>query len=163
MKKVILFSTIISAILVCSCSKNNSLPPYTPPVAVNFSVSSLNHTKDTVNVGDTIYLTATGVMYDTTQNIYAYLAASASVGGVGMVYNYGSSASPVKLSRTIGAQNNGLYSWTSNIMFPGATFVPPSTKLTITANFIYQLTLSSEQGTLSATDAGVANKTVFVQ
>ncbi len=39
-----------------------------------------------------------------------------------------------------------------------------NSKLTISGNFIYQLSLSSEGGGLaSATDAGVVNKTVFIQ
>jgi hypothetical protein len=66
------------------------------------------------------------------------------------------------LSRTIGAQTNGLYAWTSTIILVGATTVDKA-KLTITANFIYQLSLSSEQGKLAATDAGNPNKTVYVK
>jgi hypothetical protein len=164
MKKVLIYSFGAAAILACACNKVTNLPAYTPPASPNFSVGSLKHTQDTVNVGDTIYLTATGTMYDTTKNIYAYLASGYSVSGVAMVYNFGSAASPVKLSRTVGAQGaGGLYGWTSTIMLAGATFVPPKTKLTISANFIYQLSLSSQLGTLSAADAGQGNKTVYVQ
>lgn len=161
MKKILFFSILGMGILLLGCVKYSSLPAYTPPVSINFSVSSLKHTEDTVNVGDTIYLTATGTMYDTTKNIYAYLSVSSSGAGVS-TYTYGSASSPIKLSRTIGAASNGLYSWSAIIMLPGATWVA-NTKLTITANFIYQLSLSSEQGKLSATDAGQANKTVYVQ
>jgi hypothetical protein len=164
MKKIFLLSLIVSGVLIFSCSKKDTVPPYTPPVSANFSITSLKHTQDTVNVGDTIYLTATGTMYDTisTQdNIYTYLTVSSSGSGVS-VYNYGSAAAPIKLSKTIGADSAGLFAWTATIALPGATFIA-NTKLTITANFIYQLTLSSEQGKLSATDAGIKNKTVFVQ
>jgi hypothetical protein len=160
MKKFLFISMIAIGVLILGCVKSTNLPAYTPPVATNFSVASLKHTADTVNLGDTIYLTATGTMYDTTKNIYAYLSVSSSAAGVS-TFTYGSAAAPIKLSRTIGAQTNGLYTWTSTIMLAGATTVNKA-KLTITANFIYQLSLSSEQGKLTATDAGIANKTVYV-
>jgi len=161
MKKMLLFSLITSGILLFGCIKYTTLPAYTPPVTTNFSVASLNHTADTVNLGDTVYLTATGTIYDTTKNIYVYLTVSSSAAGVS-TYTYGSASSPIKLSRTIGAQNSaGLYTWTSTIMLTGATSVDKA-KLTIIANFIYQLSFSSEQGKLTATDAGIVNKTVYV-
>ncbi|HTQ28672.1 MAG TPA: hypothetical protein VMI35_11105 [Puia sp.] len=163
MKKFLLFFSVATMILAAACNKTTNLPPYAPVVPVIFSVSSLKHTQDTVNIGDTIYLTATGTMYDTTKNIYVYLASSYTASGVASVYNFGSAASPVKLSRVIGTQTNNLWGWTSTIMLTGATFVPAKTKLSITGNFIYQLSLSSQQGTLSAADAGQSNKTVFVQ
>ena len=147
-------------VLILGCVKSTNLPAYTPPVTTNFSVASLKHTADTVNLGDTVYLTATGTISDTTKNIYAYLTVSSSAVGVS-TYTYGSATAPIKLARTIGAQTNGVYAWTSTIMLVGATAVDKA-KLTITANFIYQLSLSSEQGKLTATDAGNPNKTVYV-
>jgi hypothetical protein len=164
MKKILLFSLIIFVIVIAACDKGVNLPAYTPPVSKNFSVSSLKHTQDTLNVGDTVYLIATGTVYDTTKSIYAYLSITSTNSGASAAYNFGSAASPITLTRFIGAQNtSGLYAWTSTIMLPGVTFVPPGTKLSISANFIYQLSLSSEQGTLSATDAGQETKTIFVQ
>jgi hypothetical protein len=160
MKKLLLISMIAMGGLILGCVKYTTLPAYTPPVTANFSVASLKHTADTVNLGDTVYLTATGTIYDTTKNIYAYLTVSSSAAGVS-TYTYGSASAPIKLVRTIGAQTNGLYAWTSTIMLVGATTVEKA-KLTITANFIYQLSLSSEQGKLTATDAGIVNKTVYV-
>jgi hypothetical protein len=163
MQKLFSFLTISLILFLAACDKYVTLPPYTPAISSNFLVSTLNHTMDSVNVGDTIYLTATGSMSDTTQSIYTFLTTSYSASGVNTVLNYGTAASPVKLTRTIGAVNGGLYTWTATILLPGATFVPHKTKLTIVGNFIYQLSLSSEQGTLSATDAGVKNKTVYVR
>ena len=161
MKKTLFYSLMAMGIWTSGCVKYTTLPAYTPPVTSNFSVISLKHTEDTVNVGDTIYLTATGTIYDTTKNIYVYLTVSSSAAGVSS-YTYGSASSPIKLSRTIGAATAGLYTWTSTITLPGATYIP-DTKLTITANFIYQLSLSSELGKLTATDAGQGNKTVYVE
>jgi hypothetical protein len=161
MKRYLLLAIII--ITVIACNKTTTLPSYTPPVAKNFSVTSLNHTLDTVNVGDTIYLSASGVASDSSKNIYTYLSVSSTVSGVSSVYNYGNAASPIKLPKNYANPTNGLYSWADSIMLPGATLVPHKTKLTIVGNFIYQLSLSSEQGTLSATDAGQLNKTVYVQ
>jgi hypothetical protein len=165
MKKLFLISLLASAAVIFGCVKHNVLPTFTPAFAKDFSVSSLNHTTDTVSVGDTIYLTAAGTMSDTVtgqNNIYAYFVISSSAAGA-PVFNYGSAASPIKLTKTLGAASNGLYGWTATIAISGATATANS-KLTITGYFIYQLSLSSEgNGTASATDAGVLNKTVFVQ
>jgi hypothetical protein len=162
MKKMILYLLIATAILVLSCSKSTTLPPYTAPVVVNFTVTSLNHTLDTVSVGDTIYLNVAGTMYDTL-NVYAYLTVTSSASGA-PVFNYGSASSPIKLTRALGSSNaSAMNPWTSSIRLIGAT-VTHKSKLTIIANFIYQLSLSSEgNGTATATDAGVLNKTIYVQ
>jgi hypothetical protein len=164
MKQLILFSVISLLVMLSACDKYSMLPPYTPAVSSNFSVTALNHTEDSVNVGDSIYLTATGTIADTTQSISAYLTSSYVASGVNSVYNFGSATAPIKLTRIIGASNaSGIPTWTSTILLTGATFVPHKTKLTITGNFIYQLSLSSESGTLSAVDAGIKNKTVYVR
>jgi hypothetical protein len=162
MKNIYLFPLIVSVTLVFSCTKNSVVPAYTPPVSTNFTVTSLNHTKDTVNVGDTIYLNVAGTMYDTL-NVYAYLTAKSSASG-SPVYSYGSSSLPVKLIRILGSSNvSGMNTWTSTILLTGITSIANS-KLTISANFIYQLSLSSEGGGLAtAADAGVGNKTVYIQ
>ncbi len=162
MKNILLFCLISSGIIVFSCTKNAVVPPYTPPVATNFTVTSLNHTRDTVNVGDTIYLNVSGSMYDTL-NVYAYLTIKSSASG-NPVYSYGSSSSPVKLTRILGSSNvSGLNTWTSVIRLTGFTAIANS-KLTISGNFIYQLSLSSQGGGLAAaTDSGVVNKTIYIQ
>jgi len=162
MKNVTLLSLILVGLMVISCTKNSVVPVYTPPVTTNFTVASLNHTKDTVNVGDTIYLNVVGSMYDTL-NVYAYFTTKSSATG-SPVYSTGSSSAPVKLNRVLGTSNvSGMNPWTATVILTGLTSIP-NTKLTISANFIYQLSLSSEGGGLAtATDAGVVNKTVFVQ
>jgi hypothetical protein len=113
-------------------------------------------------VGDTIYLNVVGTMYDTL-NVYAYVTAKSSATG-SPVYSYGSSSSPVKLTCILSSANvSDMNPWTSTIKLTGLTSIPNS-KLTISANFIYQLSLSSEGGGLaSATDGGIVNKTVFIQ
>jgi hypothetical protein len=162
MKNIFLLCLMASGIMVFSCSKNAVVPPYTPPVATNFTVSSLSHTRDTVNVGDTIYLNVSGSMYDTL-NVYAYLTIKSSASG-NPVYSYGSSSSPVKLTRVLGSSNvSGMNNWTSIIVVTGVTSIA-NTKLTITGNFIYQLSLSSQGGGLaSANDVGLVNKTIYIQ
>ena len=165
MKKYIWASGIILTIV--ACSKQTYLPPYTPPFSKNFSVTSFAHTKDTVNVGDTIYIAVAGTMSDTTQSIYPYITVASS----NTNFYYGTpttglatAKTPVKLSRVIGSDSSGLYNWSSTIELVGATNVLPNTTLTITGAFNYQLNLSSEGGgTVNATDAGVLKKTVFVQ
>jgi hypothetical protein len=164
MQKSILFFSISLIFLLAACDKYTTLPSYTAAVSPIFAVATLNHTEDSVNVGDTIYLVATGTIYDTTKFVYTFLTATYTASGVSAVYTYGSSTSPVKLSPVFGASTTvGLFTWTDTIMLPGATFVPPKTKLTIVGNFLYQLSLSSVLGTLSATDAGIKNKTVYVE
>jgi hypothetical protein len=157
---------LIIAILVIgaiSCTKHQFLPIVTPPVTDIFTASTLNHTKDTVNVGDTVYLNATGTIYDTTKNIYVYLVSTYTASGNSDTYSFGSASSPVKVTRVIGALNNGVYSWTATIPMTGATNVPIKTKLTITGTFEYQESFSSElPSSLTVSDAGVKNKTVYV-
>lgn len=162
MKNILLFALGLAFLLDLGCTKNTVVPPYTPPVTTNFTVTSLNHTQDTVNVGDTIYLTVAGTMYDTL-NVYAYFTAKSNASG-SPVYSYGSSASPVKLYRVLGSSNvTGMNPWTSTIRLTGITSIPNST-LTISGNFIYQLSLSSEGGGLaSGIDQGVKNKTIYIQ
>ncbi|MDP4151033.1 MAG: hypothetical protein Q8927_04520 [Bacteroidota bacterium] len=166
MKQLLLFSLVAFAVGFAACDKGTTLPAYTPPVTTNFAVKTLAHTKDTVNVGDTVYLTATGTMSDTIStesSIYTFMTVSYTISGANVVYNYGSAAAPIKITRSIGANTNGLFAWSATIPLYGVTSVPHKTKLTITANFQYQLSFSSQQGTLSAADAGIKQKTVYVQ
>jgi hypothetical protein len=162
-KKLSLFSLIGFMVLIVACDKGTDLPAYTPPVTVNFTADSVHHTSDSVNVGDTIYLSATGSMYDTTQNIYVYLISSYTASSVSTTYNYGSATSPVKISRTIGTQFPINWLWSSTIALPGATNVPHKTVLTISGNYIYQLNLSSQQGKVALIDAGIKKKTIYVR
>jgi hypothetical protein len=162
MKKMLLVSLALLIGVVMSCTKNTIVPPYTPPTTSNFTVTALNHTKDTVQVGDTIYLTVAGTMYDTL-NVYTYLTIKSSASG-SPVYSYGSSSSPVKLYRTLGSTNvSGMNPWMATIRLTGVTSIP-NTTLTITGNFVYQLSLSSEGGGLaSGIDQGVKNKSIYIQ
>lgn len=164
-KKFLLFlSVLIAGAVAISCNKSKALPVVFPSPTYVFTASTLNHTKDSVNVGDTVYLTATGTVYDTTKTISAYLTTTYSSGS----YTYGTAAAPIKLTRTIGAQAaSGLYAWTATILLPGATTVPHKTALTITSTFVYQLSLSSQlPASLTLTDAGTPGakvKTVYVR
>jgi hypothetical protein len=161
MKNLMLF--LFSAVLLSiGCTKNTTVPPYTPPVTTNFTVTTLNHTKDTVSAGDTIYLTVAGTMYDTL-NVYTYLTIKSSAPG-SPVYSYGSSSAPVKINRMLGTSNAmGTNPWTAIIPITGVTSIP-NTTLTISGTFIYQLSLSSEGGGMAAaTDLGVKNKSIFIQ
>ncbi len=147
MQKVLLICSGILAICIASCVKYTNLPAYNPPVKTNFSVTSLNHTKDTVNVGDTIYLTAAGTVYDTTQRISTYLTSSYTAAGASTVATFYSATAPDTLkNRVVSPGTAPLSNWTSTITLIGATNVPHKTKLTIAANFLYNLTLSSEAG-----------------
>jgi hypothetical protein len=162
MKNIFLFFLILVSAVFLSCSKGIEIPPYNPPVSNNFTVTSMSHTKDTVNTGDTVYLNVTGMMYDTL-NVYAYFTIKSTATGA-PVYSTGSSSSPIKINRILATNNpTDINAWTSTVAITGVTSVTGS-KLTITGNFIYQLSLSSQGGGLAAaSDGGVLNKTVFVQ
>jgi hypothetical protein len=145
------------------CAKHQFLPVFTPPVPTIFTANTLNHTADTVNVGDTIWLNATGTVYDTTKNIYVFLSSTYTAGGVSQVFSFGTAASPVKLNRVIGAATNGVYAWSALITMTGATNVAVKTKLSISGTFQYQDSFSSQlPSSLTVSDAGVKNKTVYV-
>jgi hypothetical protein len=164
MKKFLIFSGMAILIAIAACNKTTTLPVYVPPVTSNFSVKSIVHTKDTVSVGDTILLTATGTIYDTTQKIAAYFTSSYTASGAGTVTNFYTAVAPDTLKNTvINAGTAPPYTWTATIPLLNATNVPHKTKLTIAGTFIYGLSLSSEQGVLTATDAGIKNKTIYVQ
>lgn len=159
MKRIIISIGVLSMFLVIACTKSPTLPIYTPPTATVFSIDALAHLSDSLNVGDTIKLAATGHIYDTTQTISVYLTATSSA----YVFSTGTAVAPIKITRTIGAQDaTGNYTWSSTIALPNATMVH-KTALTIAANFVYQLTLSSQLGALSVADAGIKNKTVYVR
>jgi hypothetical protein len=162
MKKTGLLILSIAIIFALGCTKNTIVPPYTPSVPANFTIRSMNHTKDTVNTGDTIYLMVSGTMYDTL-NVYTYLTIKSNAAG-SPVYSYGSSTSPFKINRQLTTSNaTDTNHWNAIIPLTGFTSVPNST-LTISGTFLYQLSLSSEGGGLApATDQGVKNKTVYVQ
>lgn len=162
MKKYFFLIALIIVAIV-ACNKTTTLPAYTPPVTKNLVLTTFAHVADTVNVGDTVYLTATGTVYDTL-NLYGYFSvASTSTGSP--VYAVGSSSSPIKLSTVLGSQNiAGINTFTANIALTKIANVS-GTKLTITGNFIYPLSLSS-QGANIATgvpDAGQTTKTIYVR
>ncbi len=145
------------------CAKHQFLPIVTPPVAKIFTVSSLNHTADTVNVGDTVWLNAAGTIYDTSKAIYVAMSATYTANGASTVYNYGTAASPLKVKYVTGADSAGVFAWTATIPLIGATNVPVKTKLTVAATFQYQLSFSSElPSSLNINDAGQKTKAIYV-
>jgi hypothetical protein len=161
MKKY-LFLLLITAI-VFACNKTTTLPNYTPPITKNLIVKSFAHVADTVNVGDTIYLTATGTAYDSL-NLYGYFSIVSSATG-SPVYTVGSSSSPVLLPIMYATKNaTDTNQWVATIALPKLTNASNS-KLTITGNFFYPLSLSS-QGTNLVTgvaDAGQKTKTIYIE
>jgi hypothetical protein len=161
MKKYLLVLLVVVAVI--ACNKTTTLPSYTPPVSKNLVVSSFAHTADTVNVGDTIYLNAAGTVYDTLA-VYGYFSVSSSSTG-SPVYTIGSSSSPIKLSTVLGSQNvTGTNPFTAIIALTKITNVANS-KLTITGNFIYPLSLSSQGANVvtGVADVGQTTKTIYIQ
>lgn len=161
MKRIILFLGVLFMVFIIACTKSTTLPDYMATPATIFSIGTLTHMADSLNVGDTIKLAATGHINDTTQSISVYMTATSTAPV--FVFSTGTVAAPIKISRTIGAIDaTGTYTWSSTIALPNAT-ITHKTALTVTANFIYQLSLSSQLGALSVADAGIKNKTVYVR
>jgi hypothetical protein len=162
-KNILITLVVLITAAAVGCAKHQFLPIVNPPVSKIFTVSSLAHTTDTVNVGDTIWLNAAGTVYDTSKAIYAYFTDTYTANGTASVLTFGSAASPIKVKYVTGAASNGVFAWTATIPLVGATEVPVKTKLTIAATFEYQLSFSSElPSSLSVTDAGQKNKTIYV-
>jgi hypothetical protein len=144
------------------CAKHEFLPvPGTP--AKIFTVTKLAHTADSVNIGDTLQLTATGTIADTSKAIYVALTSTYSANGATVVQTFGSASTPIKVKYAAVAASAG-FTWTATIPLIGATQVADKTKLTIAGTFQYQLSLSSAlPSSLAATDAGQATKTIYVR
>jgi len=152
MKKIAYLTAVVLSIVIISCNKENNLPAYTPPVKNNFSVSKFAHVKDTIAVGDSLNITASGTITDTTKTLSVFL--TAAYGSV--TYNVGSVSSPVKVNRVIGAATNGVYAWTATIPVLVSGFVPSKSKVTVSGTFSYQLSLSSVQpSAVTFTDQGL--------
>jgi hypothetical protein len=163
-KKVLITLVVLITAAAFGCAKHQFLPIVTPPVAKIFTVTSLNHTADTVNVGDTIWLNAAGTIYDTSKAVYVYMSSSYTANGASTVYNYGSATSSIKVKYVTGAPSSGVFAWTATIPLIGATEVPDKVKLTVSATFQYQLSLSSElPSSLAISDAGQGTKTIYVR
>lgn len=161
--KIAITLVVLITAAAIGCAKHQFLPVVTPPVAKIFTISSLKHTADTVNVGDTVYLNAAGTIYDTSKAIYVNMTAGYTANGASTVYNYGSASSPIKVSYVTGTDSAGVFAWTATIPLIGATNVPVKTKLTVAATFQYQLSFSSElPSSLSISDAGQKTKTIYV-
>jgi hypothetical protein len=160
MKKIILLGAIVAVII--ACNKTTTLPAYTAPFSSNISISSFKHTEDTVNVGDTVYLNVNGLAYDSL-NVYGYFSVSSSATG-SPVYAVGSSSSPVLLATSYATKNpTDTNRWSAVVALTKLTSIA-NTKLTITGNFVSQLSLSTMGNkVITVTDAGQTTKTVYVQ
>ena len=163
MKKYLFLLLIIAIVVVVACNKTTTLGSYTPPISKNLIVKSFAHVADTVNVGDTIYLTATGTAYDSL-NVYGYFSIVSSATG-SPVYTVGSSSSPILLSIMYATKNpTDTNQWVATIALPKLTNTANS-RLTITGNFFYPLSLSSQGANLvtGVADAGQETKTIYIQ
>lgn len=161
----LLLVILASAASIAGCVKSAALPVSPPSPSQIFTPGSLKHTADTVNVGDTVQLNASGSIWDTTKTISVFLTATYG-GATAGSFNYGTVTAPILVKRVINPALNssGLYPWTATIALPGATLVAHKTTLAITATYVYQLSLSSQlPPSMSATDAGIKTKTVYVK
>ncbi len=156
MKKILLL-TAIAGFLIIGCTKKDTLPTYTP--ASIFSVTSkMSHTKDSVNLGDTIYLTAKGLIADTTNAFSAsFKTFSGSVSSAGAFTSSniqvgGALLKPTTKIISAPTGTSPLYNWTATyiILVPS---VAHKTSILITGYFENSLTLSSQTGNQVASDS----------
>ncbi|MBS1932592.1 MAG: hypothetical protein JST96_01235, partial [Bacteroidetes bacterium] len=81
------------------------------------------------------------------------------------VYTVGSSSSPIKLATALATKNpTDTNSFVATIVLPKLTNVSGS-KLTVTGNFVYPLSLSSQGANIvtGVADAGQLTKTIYIQ
>jgi hypothetical protein len=162
-KNIFITLVVLIAAAAVGCAKHQFLPVVSPPSSKIFTVTKLAHTADSVNIGDTVELNATGTISDTSKAVYVFLTSTYSANGATVVQTFGTASSPIKVKYTAVAGTGG-FTWTATITLIGATEVPDKTKLTIAATFQYQLSLSSElPPSLATTDAGQSNKTIYVR
>ncbi len=162
MKKILFVLLIASGVLV-ACDKTDTLPEVsTSPI---FSVSSVKHTKDTVNLGDSIYFTVMGKIADTTNTFTASIklvsgSVSASTGAftssnIMVAAHYVKSVARV-ISTASGT--SPLYNWTSVIGIPSPG-VARKTNVLTTISIENSLSLSSQTGNQVVNDS----KPVYIQ
>jgi hypothetical protein len=162
MKQILIVLLAASGILLAACDKTDTLPTITPTTI--FSVSSLKHTTDTLNLGDSIYFTASGKIFDTTNTITASLkmiGGSTNATGVFTSANTVVDAyvlKPVKVVISAASGTSPLYNWTAKFGVPGPSVARKTSVLT-TASFENSLSLSSETGTPIVNDS----KAVYIK
>ena len=163
MKKTLAFLTITSGILLVACEKTETLPAVTPQTI--FSVSSLKHTSDSLNLGDSIFFTAAGKIFDTTNAISASLkmvsgttnAAGAFTSSNTVVDAY--FVKPLKLVITAATGTSSLYNWTAKFGVPGPSVARKTAVLTTASFENTTLSLSTKMGTQVVNDS----KAVYIK
>ena len=163
MKQILIVLLAVSGVLLAACDKTDTLPTVTPTTI--FSASSLKHTTDSLNLGDSIYFTASGKIADTTNTISASLkmvggSLNATTGAF-TSSNIVVDAYYIKaLSKVISAPSgtSPLYNWTAKFGVPAPSVAHKSAVLT-TAAFENSLSLSSETGTQIVNDS----KAVYIK
>ena len=157
--KTILSLFILTTILIISCTKKDTLPPYTPNTPIIFSVNNrMSHNKDTLNIGDTIILTAKGLIADTTNTFSTSLrTVTGSVNALGVFASAGvlvGVSTPGPTSKVLSAPSgtSSLYNWTAVYK----TIVPAvghKTNILVTGYFENSLSLSSQYGNQISSDS----------
>jgi len=155
MRKIVLMTIIVMAGLIVACEKHDTLPTYTASTIFTAS-TNMTHLKDTIaSKGDTIWLTASGTIKDTTRTyaISATVKATDTTTALNLISgNYLKSVS-VKFD-TSGFGMTGLYKWTtvSKSLYITTPAIPAKTKIKTTCLFTFGLNLSSQTGNQTGTD-----------
>ena len=155
MRKIVLMIIIAAAGFIVACDKHDTLPAYTAPTIFAAS-TSMSHLKDTISSkGDTIWLTASGTISDTSRTyaISATVKATDTTTALNLISgNYLKSVS-VKFDTT-GYGVSGLFKWTtvSKSLYITTPAIPAKTKIKTTCLFTFGLNLSSQTGNQTGTD-----------
>jgi len=154
MKKLIPLLSIAAAGLVfLACNKQDILPAVTNPTIFSV-VKTMSHAKDTLSSsGDTIWLTATGGIADTSgkYGISANLKTADSVNR--SITTLWVRKATVTFD-TVNMAKTGLFRWRTTMALP-IPAIPTKNKLTTTAIFSYGLPLSSQMGNLNSSDSKI--------
>ncbi len=163
MRKAILgiLTILILSLSFNSCIKHDTLINTVSKIDTIFFVNtSMTHSKDTINLGDTIFMTAKGKIADTTNSISANFKILASNNLVGAGYISKLTRVITPPSGTTGT--SALYNWSSTmaIICPS---VARKTAVTVSAIFENSLSLSSRIGNQVATDKTGKATSVYIK
>ena len=157
MKTILFVLLIVSDVTLVACEKTDTLPVVsTSPI---FSVNSVKHTMDTVNLGDSIYFAVTGKVADTTNTFTASIKLVS--GSVSTSTGAFTSSNIVVASHfiktvvrviTSPSGNSPLYNWTSVIGIPSPG-VARKTNVLTTMSIENSLSLSSQTGNQIVNDS----------
>src|SRR6187402_3466329 len=152
MKKTALFIIVAAGLVMAACNKQDILPA--PNQTIYFTVNkSMSHATDTVSSkGDTLWLTASGTIRDTTRK-YAITGNYKTADSVNKIVYSTLYVKTLPVTFVNAAPDaNGFYKWNATVGLP-VPAVAAKTRFYSTAAFAYSTFGSSQMGNIATTDS----------